>query len=315
MKKYALINKENSVVENIILWDGIKELIIPQNYYTIELANDHNVLIRAIYEDGSFINPTSSDEVEKSSSAQHFSNLDYLKYTDDQKIKYMIKSQSEDNKFLYIYVHVPKTSGTFIKSIVSNSVEQNKILIPFQIYEQRLSQIPLHILNHPTISLISKIIPSSNLPNIKFFSVVRNPFDRTYSLWKWLNLEKKILTYKSSPADKDILCLRTLYPVPDNFKEFLYKLKDGYYDYLYFSQPQSHYFLGSEDKVLEIFKMEEMHRIKKFLLDNQIGSWSDKKVNDIPSKKYTEVYNQKMVSIVREKYHKDFETFGYSMDL
>jgi hypothetical protein len=39
MNKYALINNETLIVENIILWNGYDEISIPDNYY-LELVNE-----------------------------------------------------------------------------------------------------------------------------------------------------------------------------------------------------------------------------------------------------------------------------------
>lgn len=54
--KWAVINANSNIVENIIVWDGKSPWAPPQGYLCVECGNEAE--IGDIYQNGTFIHPT-----------------------------------------------------------------------------------------------------------------------------------------------------------------------------------------------------------------------------------------------------------------
>ena len=85
-----------------------------------------------------------------------------------------------ENKKAWVYIHIPKTAGMFLKDLIKNSKDTSKILDPFS--ENTTYSVPVR--NAPSISFVRQQIPASNDERIGFIIIVRNPYDRLHSLWK-----------------------------------------------------------------------------------------------------------------------------------
>lgn len=200
-------------------------------------------------------------------------------------------------KKVYIFIHIPKNAGLFIKDLISKYEEKSKIHDPFT----GIKNLSTVITNAPTIQFVKQILPASNSDAVGFFVIVRNPYDRVYSLWKW---SKKFGINGS--LDFPV--------VPDTFEEFVIQMCQGDYDSFYFMQSQLKYIKGEDINNIKLFKFEDMESIKDFLQSCNVG-WSDTKVNESPGPDYRTVYTPEMVELVKEKFKEEFETFGYSTDL
>ena len=200
-------------------------------------------------------------------------------------------------KKVYVYIHIPKTAGQFIKKLISYYKEKSKIYNPFL----NISYFSILIQNHPTIKFVKQQLPAVNSDDVGFFVIVRNPYDRVYSLWKW-SKQNGIIGNIEFPT------------VPNTFEEFVTQLGQGDYNTSYFMQSQLHYIKGEDIDNLKLFKYEDINSIKSFLQSCNVG-WSEKKINDISGPSYKDVYTPEMVEIVKTKYRDEFDTFGYSTDL
>ena len=70
------------------------------------------------------------------------------------------------HKYKFIFVHIPKTAGTSVKTALNTLVNPNEII---------------NVEGHePT-----KYQPYLSLPYTKF-TIIRNPWDRAVSSWKWV---------------------------------------------------------------------------------------------------------------------------------
>lgn len=203
-----------------------------------------------------------------------------------------------EDKKAWIYIHIPKTAGMFIKSRISESKNTSKILDPFA--NNFIYSIP--IINAPSISFVREQIPLSNDGRVGFIVIVRNPYDRIYSLWKWSRNYGRIgnLDFPN---------------VEENFEDYVISLSSGKYDVYYFMQRQTFWFTGEEDCYVKTMKFEELNTTVKTFFENNGVTWSNDKVNATVGKNYREVYNSKMRDIVIERCQKEFEKFGYSLDL
>jgi hypothetical protein len=198
---------------------------------------------------------------------------------------------------VYVYIHIPKNAGMFIKDLISKHEKNSKIFDPFT----EVFKLPVPIRNAPTIEFVKEQIPASNSDAVGFFVVVRNPYSRVYSMWKWLRQNGEIGNLEF-PA------------VPNTFEEFVVQLGQGDYSGFYFMQSQLKYIEGENFNNLKLFKFEDMESIKSFLETCNVG-WSEEKINNIPGPNYKDMYTLEMAEIVKNKFKEEFETFNYSTDL
>jgi len=200
-------------------------------------------------------------------------------------------------KKVYIYIHIPKTAGMFIKDLILKSEKNSKIFDPFT----NVNDFSIPVRNAPTIKFVKQQLPAANSDAVGFFVIVRNPYDRVYSMWKW-SRQNGVIGSLEFPA------------VPNTFEEFVTQLQQGDYNNFYFMQSQLNFIQGEDISNLKLFKFEDLDSIKSFLQSCNVG-WSEEKINNIPGPSYKDVYTPEMVEIVKTKYKDEFETFGYSTDL
>lgn len=174
-----------------------------------------------------------------------------------------------------IFVHVPKTAGTSIKETIGTF--NNNLG-----YHARPAEIKS---KHPNA-----------WKNYHKFTVVRNPFDRVYSIYSYYRMGKKITL-----VDKNKL--------PKTFKEFVTDL-DKYLKMLGLDYNQFDY-IG--DEINQILKFETLN--KDFAdLCNKLGIKGKRLRRDRPStrqKDYHDVYDDEMVQIVSEYFKTDIKEFNY----
>jgi hypothetical protein len=200
-------------------------------------------------------------------------------------------------KKLFVYVHIPKTAGTFIKSLIFKHQDTSDIFDPFT----NVTELPIPVRNAPTIKFLKEVLPATRSDQVGFFVVVRNPYDRIYSMWKW---SRKNGTIGSSDFPQ----------VPTKFEEFVVQLGNGDYDEFYFMQSQLNFIEGEELKNLNLFKFEDMGSVKNFCQKCRVN-WSEKKINHVTGPNYKDVYTHETTKIVKEKYEEEFKVFGYSTEL
>jgi hypothetical protein len=196
------------------------------------------------------------------------------------------------DKKVYIHIHIPKTSGSFIKSL-----NAPKIYYPCR-------DLDSSIRCHYTLSFLKIHMPSIHSDKVGVFAVVRNPFSRIYSLWNYAH-------------NLGNLHSQSVSILPIKFSKFVYNLCNDEYVGYYFLQSQMFFIRGYEDVNFQFFKMEEREKLKDFMVNTCGVTWSDKKVNETPGVKiyYRDAYTPEMVEMVKTKFKNEFETFGYSTEL
>ena len=204
-----------------------------------------------------------------------------------------------EDKKAWIYIHVFKTAGMFIKSRIAESKNTSRILDPF--VTNTTYSVPLR--HAPSISFVRQEIKLANDGRVGFVVVVRNPYDRLYSLWKWTRAAGNVGNL--------------LYPeVEERFGDFLINLNQGKYDSFYLMQRQTFWFTGEEDCYVKTMKFEELNTTVKTFFENNGVTWSNDKVNVTGGLPYRDMYdNIKSRDMVIERCHEEFERFGYSLDL
>ena len=205
----------------------------------------------------------------------------------------------------YIHIHIPKTAGSFIKNLHQVS-SKSKIIYPLDVISiddeknKHYNFFSDLIKQHFSISFLKKHLPTSK--KLKLFSVVRNPYDRIYSMWKFSRRRGRVGGF-SPPY------------VSENFEDFVYELCDDEYLGCYVIQSQLFYLKGMNDFDVTLIKLEDKIKLKNFLVNNCNLIWSDRKVNESPGLHYTEVYTSQMADVVGKKYESVFEIFGYSKEI
>lgn len=189
----------------------------------------------------------------------------------------------------YIFVHIPKTAGSLIKTLLKISPKTPNIIVP-QIKSLKNS------LGHYKISEIESEFLGKNL---NYFSITRNPYDRIYSVWKFLMLKNG--------------SINALPKVEKDFCDFLISLKNKKYNNMFFDSQLS--FLDNNFEKVTVIKYEEKNKIEDFLEENDVR-WMDKKINASPGIFYKNAYvDDSYKSIVKELYEEDFKTFDYDFEL
>ena len=200
-------------------------------------------------------------------------------------------------KKLYIYIHIPKTAGMFIKNLLKIHNETSKIHDPFT----DVNDFSIPIKNAPTIEFVKNKLPAVNSDQVGFFVIVRNPYDRVHSLWKWSRQHGSV----NNPDFPE---------VPETFEEFVEKFGNGDYKNYHFMQSQVNYVNGEDESNIKLFKFENMELVKQFLEYCNVG-WSEYQINAIPGPNYKTVYTSEMVEIIKNYCKDEFEKFEYSTDL
>jgi hypothetical protein len=195
--------------------------------------------------------------------------------------------KNEQHKF--IFIHIPKTGGTSIENAFKKRIKGNRKHLTMSDYENELE---------------------SDIEKYFIFSVIRNPWDRLVSYWKYrqgkihapidgkMNIFNDWLKFISSLNLDDLRGKTEKSNIPD-FRMGL----DSQFNSL----------INKQNKInVNLVRFEN--------LQNDFNTICDKigiKRHHLPHKNksrhkhYTEYYNEETKQIVAEKYEKDIEYFDY----
>ena len=189
----------------------------------------------------------------------------------------------------YIYIHIPKNSGTSIRSV----------LVKYHNYPEQIFS------GHFTVQ---QSIARANLNNYKYdeiFTVVRNPFERLVSIFFFL--KRKMAEHVHVLRGEDLTLPFKLL----NFKDFVYffllkvDMRFLWMNYYMFFPQNS--WLDKHKKNIIIFKQEENIKIEKYLKCKlSYENVNPYKIN------YSELYDDDLKKIVYSYYEEDFDFFKYS---
>ena len=192
-----------------------------------------------------------------------------------------------------LFIHIPKTCGTIIEDQIKNIYKQSL----YSGYSNSLLNSPYNkmSLQHQFYTTIYKFKDKLNInfDNIKIFSIVRNPYDRTISDLFWFKLIKKDFTaeqvyntIKNNYLDRDDL---------DNHNKPQYK---------FITDEKSELI-----KNIKIFKTETLNKLNNEL-NKFLGFNINIKQNDV-NKDYSRYLNENSISLINDFYKKDFQLFNY----
>lgn len=135
----------------------------------------------------------------------------------------------------------------------------------------------------------------SYIKDYKIYCVIRNPFSRIISMWKWEKSTKDLLEGANYPRL--------------TFKEFV----NNYVEDWYFKPQYEFIYTDSIDmNCINLIRFENLQQDFNIVCD-KIGIPRQQlpHVNKTNHKHYTEYYDDETRQIVAEKYAKDIEYFGY----
>jgi len=198
-----------------------------------------------------------------------------------------------------LFVHIPKTAGTSISKILNNKNldSWNRVY-------------PRH--HDPYFSLKNK----NQIDDRVFsFSVVRNPYTRTYSCYKQFNKAQNtnmsFIEYLNNIVEKNISKDTSLLNLQELFHVLGQENKISDHTSL-IHLPQSFYVLGQENtiQVTKLYKFENL----KELEDDFNWNVEFYNVGDYTKDMYNSSYTDTAIEIVKKIYEIDFLTFGYTMN-
>jgi hypothetical protein len=201
------------------------------------------------------------------------------------------------------FVDIPRTSSTSIRAELGK--EFGKVHGKRRVDDQSFATEQVFIDHMPAIKM-KKTLGNIIWNNIFKFSIVRNPWARTYSMYSY---RKKKANIRNDMSFKDyVLALEKAYPFPGEM--FTY---DGFY------YGASDYLCDENDKLLVDFvgKIEERDKALKFIR-HRIGA---KKLGALILEQsfsrrhsYSHYYDRVTQNIISKIYYKDIDLFNYEFD-
>ena len=192
----------------------------------------------------------------------------------------------------FTFVHIPKCAGKSISAYIMQNSNDFKTL---------------HEKSHAT----PKELLELNQDLGTTFAVVRNPFTRAVSLYKYLFedninkvIEPTIPYFHHKPDLSWHKTLRQEYPKM-SFRKFVSRLP-----YMPLAQLQTDFL--PVDKIL---RFENLQEDFKFIQDSLGTNRQLFKINNTNDKFWKEYYTHDTDKIVVEKYSKDFDLLNYSKDI
>jgi len=228
------------------------------------------------------------------------------------------------NGVKYIYLHIPKNSGTYIRIQISskfetihyNLLEENGFTLPENFQEEIIKH--LHFLfYHFSYSFIKSQSQFSTeiTPDCKYISFVRNPYDKLisgyfYNGYFYKRYIKKMSEYKTitfnslmgKTKEEEFVAL---------VADLKILIKENLLEYsetdLFFRQ-QYKYVTDENGNIpddVTIYKLEDYETNAEAQEFFQFENFNIKKYN------YSDYYDDECLAIINEVYKKDFELLGY----
>lgn len=214
-----------------------------------------------------------------------------------------------DKKIMFI--HVPKTGGTSISSRLRSQFEWVEWWSSASLkYPPGIAVPPSGRSRHEPLFMLEA---KNNTTEFFSFAVVRNPYTRTYSLYRhFTNIVRHL------PADLQSIASAGF----ETFLEFIKPQLDIvnhihfnrphilFHDYITYSQT---FFVTDLNTQISVDKVYRFENLDELAIDFDIEL---PKINtgNYTHEEYLNDYTPKAIDLVKEIYAKDFTNFGYSFD-
>ena len=191
-----------------------------------------------------------------------------------------------------IFIHVPKSAGTSVKISLKKFTQEQIFPGIKNFTHQSFSQ----IIN------INKTITK----NRTSFAVVRNPYERFVSIYRFVNRPFKLMKWFGSKAEEVANNI-------DTFEKFieLFSMPVNLWQGKNHFTPQFEWVDGVEC----VFKIDEKDKLNFFLKEfgalEPIGHFNRQKIYSGNNKMYKDFYNQNTKKIISKHFKKDLDIFKY----
>jgi hypothetical protein len=194
------------------------------------------------------------------------------------------------------FIHIPKCAGTTIEKALD--MQKEEFFFSKNRFNALLKVSPQHF-KYKNLNQIC------NLDKFKIFTVVRNPYDRIVSEYKYIqNGENEYwVDFKNISFDAFVEKIFLL----DKFKR--YDLFDGHFDLQYS-------FIEEGEDLVKLFKYENLQEVFDWLnliTDSTITFPHERNSEKMHYSFYFKY--KKTIDIVSEFYKKDLEYFNYSFEM
>jgi hypothetical protein len=193
------------------------------------------------------------------------------------------------------FIHIPKTAGSSIETVLG--MKEDSCFYSTDRFKDVFKTSPQHL----TYTQIASIF---NTRMFDFFTVVRNPYDRLVSEYKYILSGKNIYWEPYKIQDFDLF-VETVFNLPASC---IFDLFDNHF------ASQSSYLTEAEANI-KIFKYENLEKLRLWL-SSKTGS-DVKLPHEKNSKKmhYSFYYKYKRtIDMVSELYSEDLKNFNYSFE-
>ncbi len=211
------------------------------------------------------------------------------------------------HKHRAIFVHIPKTAGTSVENVLGikdiediyNSGKTNDILKVVNadcLSSKEYRNILLKSPQHYTLQELKKIIGAAAFNDYLKFSIVRNPYDRFVSEYKYNN-QFNFLSF-----DEYVNYVMSLTAVERSW------FFDGHLE------TQTSFLIdetGVIDQSVKIFKFEELDILKNFVSELTGIADFPHKLKSTNMISFISFYTNKIENMVYEFYKDDFVNFNY----
>ena len=189
------------------------------------------------------------------------------------------------NETRTIFVHIPKTAGISLLSAIYGNVSLE---------------------SHRSI-FFNQTALNVKLNDFFSFTFVRNPFDRLYSTYKFLE--------NGGINKQDEIAFKTHFAKFTSFEDFVMNglNKNMIYQVTHLI-PQYEYLCDWKGKILVDFvgRFESLDKDVKRLSEHLSKNFKLNHLNKTTKVDYTEVYTNEMIEKVKNIYKKDLQIFNYS---
>jgi hypothetical protein len=208
-----------------------------------------------------------------------------------------------------LFVWIPKCAGNSIYSILQSAGGQ-KLLSEAEI-QTHFQQRGIVTFGHISIQslLTAGLLSRAYFESAWKFAVVRNPFDRTISLFEYLRSREEIPPTLPFRLFCEVIAERAYEPIGLYNRTLLNQLNS-----------QHSWLIDEHGKLLvdDVFQFENLSVLRTALTERSIGNEGDEFPQLNPSRRQAKVesyFDARSAQLIRDAYAKDFELFEYDREL
>jgi hypothetical protein len=191
----------------------------------------------------------------------------------------------DENKF--IFVHIPKNSGTTMSKVLKDKYTESKLLMWV---DEKTGIDKMHLY----VNVIWTYIDENKCNKYMKFCIIRNPYDRVYSAWKSL---------KKQYPEKDI----DLFVKKRLNQKFINKNAQYNPQHIFIFDKQGKQFV---DEIINFNNINDDINNLNIKYNLNIPLYGNQKTEK-PTE-YNRYFNKESIDIINNLYEKDFDLLGFA---